>query len=277
MNESTSTTFNRNKSADQAYGRSASPAQPNLLLPSMSEPSNANYFKKSFESLQKNSSTDTEYSLQPYKVVKQSSNDTSSLTGSFIVDQPSVGGAMSLEQSLDNTDASGTTDLNQTVIENQGYESKKSSNGSRPTSLHDMERDSGSIGDGNLTSSSGSRSLKKQFSVDQGTKLLTVERAVPGLLAAVEEGLAPPLLTKSATPCASPLSRGFHYLRESSSTSTEEFKDDHHHHAPGQVGAGAIGGNGIDGAIDEATPSNQSDRTDEGNDGGESRYNETMC
>uniref|UniRef100_A0A1L8DKF9 Putative transient receptor potential cation channel trpm n=1 Tax=Nyssomyia neivai TaxID=330878 RepID=A0A1L8DKF9_9DIPT len=48
-------------------------------------------FKKSSESLQKNSSTDTEYSLQPYRVIKQSSNETNtSLTSSVNIDNTSL-------------------------------------------------------------------------------------------------------------------------------------------------------------------------------------------
>ncbi|XP_055688814.1 transient receptor potential cation channel trpm isoform X3 [Lutzomyia longipalpis] len=48
-------------------------------------------FKKSSESLQKNSSTDTEYSLQPYRVIKQSSNETNtSLTSSVNIDNASL-------------------------------------------------------------------------------------------------------------------------------------------------------------------------------------------
>lgn len=64
-------------------------ASQNYLVPSLSEPSQSTRFKKSIESLPKNSSSDTEYSLQPYRVIKQSSNETNtSLTSSFNIDQP---------------------------------------------------------------------------------------------------------------------------------------------------------------------------------------------
>lgn len=69
-------------------GTKASASQ-NFLVPSLSEPSQSTRFKKSIESLPKNSSSDTEYSLQPYRVIKQSSNETNtSLTSSFNIDQP---------------------------------------------------------------------------------------------------------------------------------------------------------------------------------------------
>ena len=67
--------FNRNLSAEIPSMRQSSPA--NLLVQSLSEPP-PRPFKKSNESLQKNSSSDTEYSAQPYKVIKQSSNETNS-------------------------------------------------------------------------------------------------------------------------------------------------------------------------------------------------------
>lgn len=64
-------------------------------------------FKKSSESLQKNSSTDTEYSLQPYRVIKQSSNETNtSLNSSVNIDNSSLA-----NDSLE-------IDANATVIEN---------------------------------------------------------------------------------------------------------------------------------------------------------------
>lgn len=67
------------------------------LIPSIFESKEAR-FKKSVESLQKNSSSDTEYSMQPYRVIKQSSNETNtSLTGSFIIDQTGAGHELSVD------------------------------------------------------------------------------------------------------------------------------------------------------------------------------------
>lgn len=228
----------------------------------MSEPSNTTaYYKKSFESLHKNSSSDTEYSAQPYKVVKQSSNETStSLTGSFNVDQACTGAGVGPETSLDITDTS-ESGFNRTVIENQSYDSSKTTNGSKV--IDSFDADTCPVpagGSANETAATGSRSLKKQFSLDQGLKVPGQNISGQSILTAVEEGLAPPLLTKTATPCASPLSRGFHYLRESSSTSTEEFKEDHSHQSK-TVGA----------HVDQNSQS-----VDEG-DGNDNRFNETMC
>lgn len=194
----------------------------------MSEPSNTNYFKKSSESLRKNSSSDTEYSLHPYKVVKQSSNETStSLTGSFNVDHSSTGGGAGLEPSLDNTDVS-ESGLNNTVIEVKDCELKSNTNGSRPSTIDDEAYD------GNQASVTADlppmapRSLKKQFSIDQGSKGSGRGKTHTSSL---DDHLTLPMppFVKSGSPCASPLSRGFHYLRESSSTSTEDYKDDRGH------------------------------------------------
>lgn len=257
-----------NKSADQPAGaQDTSPVQQNYLLPSMSEPNNTNYFKKSFESLQKNSSTDTEYSVQPYKVVKQSSNETStSLTGSFNVEQASTGGAMCIESTLEHSLDASDSIMNQTVIENREYDATKNGNGPRNGSDHDEDQTSAPshTSDSSPVVPAGPpRPLKKQFSVDHSMKL-TVEHGGQHFLAAVQEGLAPPLLTKSATPCASPLSRGFQYLRESSSTSTEEFKEE-----PGQ-------GSTTSGTTASGETTANDSKQDEEN-GADSHFGETFC
>lgn len=55
----------------------------------LNPPYEGRLFKKSSESLQKNSSTETDYSAHPYRFIKQSSNETNtSLTGSYNVDTP---------------------------------------------------------------------------------------------------------------------------------------------------------------------------------------------
>lgn len=108
--------FRRNLSADRQL--STSPQNVMYLLnPSVSlgAPTSSDQarklFKKSCESLQKNSSTDTEYSMQPYRVIKQSSNDTNtSLNSSFNIDNSS---SFNADLSLD-AEAS----QNITVIEN---------------------------------------------------------------------------------------------------------------------------------------------------------------
>lgn len=106
-------------------------------------------FKKSCESLQKNSSTDTEYSVQPYKFIKQSSNETNtSLTSSFNVDNSSFTNDLSTsidaDQSLNTTVIEIVTDLPRKITE------------FRQTSL-DIPR-TGPY-------------LRKQFSVDQTQKI----------------------------------------------------------------------------------------------------------
>ncbi|CAO1309963.1 unnamed protein product [Diamesa hyperborea] len=99
-------------------------------------------YKKSSESLHKNSSSDTEYSLQPYRVMmKQNSNDTNSsinIDNSFTNDLP--------------IDAE--TIMNATVIEN-------------------MAEDRGFTKRAATVGSTDVRQgyLKKQFSIDQGKKI----------------------------------------------------------------------------------------------------------
>ncbi|XP_055536936.1 transient receptor potential cation channel trpm isoform X5 [Wyeomyia smithii] len=90
--------------SSQNSPRSSQYLQSTYLNPSSFEASHRLY-KKSCESLQKNSSTDTEYSLQPYKFIKQSSNETNS---SFNIDNSSITNDLSVD---------GETSLNSTVIE----------------------------------------------------------------------------------------------------------------------------------------------------------------
>lgn len=91
--------FSRNLSADPPYSRQNAPS--NLLNPvAMDE----KLVRKSMDSLAKNSSSETEYSMHPYKVIKQSSNETTtSMTGSF---------------NVENASEHGDSSFNQTVIEN---------------------------------------------------------------------------------------------------------------------------------------------------------------
>ncbi|KAI8119139.1 Transient receptor potential cation channel trpm [Lucilia cuprina] len=74
-------------------------------------------FKKSSESLQKNSSTDTDYSAHPYRFIKQSSNDTTtSMTGSYNIDTPSLTAEPSLD-AVDIQSQSQSQTLGTTVLE----------------------------------------------------------------------------------------------------------------------------------------------------------------
>lgn len=108
--EVTGSRFNRNLSADRAYPRQTSPS--NLLNPA-AQSMDQKLLRKSMDSLAKNSSSETEYSLHPYKVIKQSSNETNtSMTGSYNMENaPTV---VPDSSSLELGDCS----LNQTVIEN---------------------------------------------------------------------------------------------------------------------------------------------------------------
>lgn len=231
----------RNLSADRSYGRGTSAAgtaaAQNYLIPSSSEPGQAR-FKKSIESLQKNSSSETEYSLQPYRVIKQSSNDTNtSLTGSFNIDQSFGGHELSL-------DANETSAHYTTVIENVD----RASFSSDTASLH---RSGSGTGTGTASSStdqpqatqpspqppittapttapakitrqlsdvSASRALRKQFSIDHSLK--TDANASNATAAAITNLRLPTISTIPATPTKT-LS-----AIVSSSTSTDESKDE---------------------------------------------------
>lgn len=157
----TSPILNRNLSGDRSsYGRSSGSAQ-NFLVPSTSDPSQPR-FRKSIESLPKNSSSDTEYSLQPYRVIKQSSNETNtSLTGSFNIDQSFGAQELSL-------DANETSALYTTVVENidQGSSSDTASLNRSSSAVEPSAKVSRQLSDGG-----GGRSLRKQFSIDHSSKL----------------------------------------------------------------------------------------------------------
>lgn len=185
----------------------------------MSEPPPRPY-KNSMESLRKNSSTDTEYSLQPYKVIKQGSNETASLTGSFNVDQTT---ATSFA-----TDISFDIDVspNTTVIE-AGCSTDVTSEEKpiKVTTFGGVEfRQSSTTMDYSRPSF-----LKKQFSIDQGfaasgSKNTDVEK---GLVQ--KSCLKPPTIAiqhqqqQPLTQCSTRLTST---LQESSSLSTDESKDD---------------------------------------------------
>jgi hypothetical protein len=99
--------------SNQNSPRNSHYSQSTYLNPTMDLKSRL--YKKSSESLQKNSSTETEYSLQrPYHVIKQSSNDTNtSFNSSFNIENSS---SFNNELSLEGEPSS----LNATVIENFG-------------------------------------------------------------------------------------------------------------------------------------------------------------
>ncbi|XP_049292901.1 transient receptor potential cation channel trpm isoform X6 [Anopheles funestus] len=181
-------------------------------------------YKKSCESLQKNSSTDTEYSLQPYRFIKQSSNETNS---SFNIDNSSITNDLSID---------GETSLNSTVIEMVSAPSIAAA-AAVAAAVSDGERGGFQT---KRTSSLGSSSTAAEMrpgllkcSKDKGIKdggggsiPEGLERAVPGSSVPSSSGLVPNKPPRSARFTdslsvlgpKSVLSR----LKESSSTSTEE-------------------------------------------------------
>lgn len=186
--------------------------QSTYLNPSSFDTSNRLY-KKSCESLQKNSSTDTEYSMQPYKFIKQSSNETNS---SFNIDNSSIANDLSMD---------GETSLNSTVIE------MLSGANLAPEDRIGFTKRTCSLG----TSDSRPGFLKKQFSIEKP--------GVPGgkVSGSTPEGLErlapviPPTVSGSSISGKPPPSKRFTenlsvlgtksmmaLLKESSSTSTED-------------------------------------------------------
>lgn len=142
-------------------------------------------FKKSNESLQKNSSTETDYSVHPYRFIKQSSNETTtSMTGSYNIDTPSLTADLSL-------DAGETQSLSQTtVMENVPGTTTSSMVGGTTARYQPLRTSSVGAVDGRRLREEATKSLdatataammsqipapplraiqlKKQFSLDQG-------------------------------------------------------------------------------------------------------------
>ena len=153
------------------------------------------YCKISDESLYKNSSTETEYSAQPYHVIKQNSNDTNS---SFNIDNSSFTNDLSLDAE---------TSLNATVIENSN-------------NVNDAEQRMPPKRASTLCTSDGRPSfLRKQFSMDQSNKRPLSENLECRSTTVVQ--LQQHNLPKMPSP-----RMHMHVLKESSSTSTEDTRDD---------------------------------------------------
>ncbi|XP_065366782.1 transient receptor potential cation channel trpm isoform X7 [Calliphora vicina] len=144
-------------------------------------------FKKSSESLQKNSSTDTDYSAHPYRFIKQSSNDTTtSMTGSYNIDTPSLTAEPSLD-AVDTQSQSQSQTLATTVLEG-GVSLSGGSSLSISARYQPLRTSSVGASDVKRSTDEGSSSLdfgttnimaqvqpppramqlKKQFSLDQG-------------------------------------------------------------------------------------------------------------
>lgn len=238
----------RNLSADQGLNRKM--ATVNYLIPSMSDPQ-PKLYQKSCDSLQKNSSTDTEYSMLPYKVIKQSSNETNtSLTGSFNVENASF----NLDLSMDTENSP-----NVTVIENSAVnvDNKLLPIAPKTTTFGGVEIRHASID----CARSGSIMLKKQFSIDQTSSKGTTADTADGSpkVATFQKSCLKPPTGSPAMKMASAA------LKESSSTSTDESKDDR-----------SIPVINTDVVQDEIAKlsSNINSSTEEKND---QSFNETMC
>lgn len=143
--------------------------------------SSGRLFKKSSESLQKNSSTDTDYSAHPYRFIKQSSNETNtSLTGSYNIDTPSL----TAEPSLDAGDSHSATGISMSVGTAGGaatarYQPKRTASvgAADGRRLRDDSSSSLDLSAAPVTAQAAPAlptrpmQLKKQFSMDQGKPL----------------------------------------------------------------------------------------------------------
>lgn len=211
--------LNRNLSGDRSYGRMSSTGQ-TYLIPSSSDPSQPR-FRKSIESLPKNSSSDTEYSLQPYRVIKQSSNETNtSLTGSFNIDQSF--GTQELSLDTNETSAHYTTVI-ENVIDHGSSSETASLNKSYslpPIEPLSTQQTTSKVLRQQSEGGSG-RSLRKQFSIDHSLSSTKLDGTTPSTSSTIKTILKlPTISTIPATPTKT-LSTVV-----SSSTSTDESKDD---------------------------------------------------
>lgn len=219
----------QHQSADQSSTRLVTST--NYLTPSMSEPQPRPY-KNSSESLRKNSSTDTEYSLQPYKVIKQSSNETNpSFTGSsFNVDTS----ANADDGSLENDGMLPTTVVASAA--STATSSSVTNVDGGPSTLPTTMADDQPAPSGKVTTFGGveirpnvdfsvraaAAFLKKQFSIDhhhsKADEKTTVHKSC----------LKPPtIVTQQQQPQVASSARfSGGTLHESSSLSTDESKDD---------------------------------------------------
>ncbi|XP_058459300.1 transient receptor potential cation channel trpm isoform X4 [Malaya genurostris] len=190
--------------------------QSTYLNPSSFDASHRIY-RKSYESLQKNSSTDTDYSLQPYKFIKQSSNETNS---SINIDNSSMTNDLSMD---------GETSLNSTVIE------LLAGMNCPPEDRIGFTKRTSSLGSATVAQSSEFRAgfLKKQFSIEKSAGSGKASCSTPEGL----ESLAPPAKITPGTSGASKPIKSTRFtdnlsvigtktamalLKESSSTSTED-------------------------------------------------------
>ncbi|XP_037946393.1 transient receptor potential cation channel trpm-like isoform X3 [Teleopsis dalmanni] len=215
-------------------------------------------FKKSSESLQKNSSTETDYSAHPYRFIKQSSNDTTtSMTGSYNIDNISLAPELSLDAGDSPSQMQSQTTV-PTVVETIAVSTTRAAGGTSSsgyasgvvsTSGRYQPIRTSSVGAADLRRRRGectssldigtsaimsqvqpppprALQLKKQFSLDQGKQQQTptATHADTSSSSAAITKPTPAKLSSSLKPPPPAGKLGLNVLNESSS-STEESKD----------------------------------------------------
>lgn len=193
---------------------------------------NSRIFKKSNESLQKGSSTETDYSLNPYRIIKQNSNDTtaSMTTGSFNIETPSFMNDLSIDVDIGPLGGPSTT--------SQQLPPRTFSVGSS-----DFRKTSRQISfDSNvLTTQSRNPLLKKQYSMDQSkispikstsesdsksvSPVAKQHSSIYNAFKSLKQGRGLHKSSTSNSKSGTPSKTGINILKESSS-STEGSKED---------------------------------------------------
>lgn len=166
------------------------------------------FYKVSSDSLHKNSSSDTDYSAQPYHVIKQNSNDTNS---SFNIDNSSFTNDLSLDAD---------TTMNATVIENSNNDTEQSLPLPPPQQQYQNQRIAPKRASTMSSTDSRPAFLRKQFSIDQGSKRPHSE---------IFECKSTTVIQQHQQNVPSTIHSRQHsmnILKESSSTSTEDTRDD---------------------------------------------------
>ncbi|XP_063703057.1 transient receptor potential cation channel trpm isoform X3 [Culicoides brevitarsis] len=203
-------------------------------------------FKKSSESLHKNSSTETDCS-HPYKAIKQGSTETNtSLNSSFAIDNNSITNDMSLDHDSNHT----------TVIENPDTDPEKT-----PA----MTKRTFSLGGTELRKDSKLNLLKKQFSMDQGQRPRS-ETYDSAVTPQRRPHVTTTTITTGTNICPTTLTSKLQILQESSSTSTEDAKD--------EINIPSISTNTVQDEIAKLSSEIKNTATE---DNKEQSFNETMC
>ncbi|XP_034479798.1 transient receptor potential cation channel trpm isoform X2 [Drosophila innubila] len=237
--------WQRNSSMEQQAYQSPSPLVPTRATSDFLNPpyeSGGRLFKKSSESLQKNSSTDTDYSAHPYRFIKQSSNETNtSLTGSYNIDTPSL----TAEPSLDAGDSQSATGISVGAVGGVGiagvgglsgarYQPKRTASvgAADGRRLRDDSSSSLDLSGGGVMQPQGvvvppalpmrPMQLMKQFSMDQGKPAETISTESAPVTSLPTQVTGAKLISSLKPNYTSKL--GMNVLKESSS-STEESRD----------------------------------------------------